>query len=66
MRLLPRGTHEYAKFIKPSELARAVRAAGLDVVEVAGMTYNPFTRHVEIGRDVDVNYLLYARKPDVR
>jgi 2-polyprenyl-6-hydroxyphenyl methylase/3-demethylubiquinone-9 3-methyltransferase len=65
LRLLPRGTHEYAKFIRPSELARAVRAAGLDVVEIAGMRYNPFTREVSIGDDVDVNYLLYARKPDV-
>jgi len=66
LRLLPRGTHDYAKFITPSELARAVRAAGLDVVEIAGMTYNPFTRQVTIGDDVDVNYLLYARKGDVR
>jgi 2-polyprenyl-6-hydroxyphenyl methylase/3-demethylubiquinone-9 3-methyltransferase len=65
LRLLPRGTHEYAKFIRPSELARAVRAAGLDVVEIAGMRYNPFTRDVSIDDDVDVNYLLYARKPDV-
>ena len=61
--LLPRGTHDYAKFIKPHELAAAVRAAGLEVVEIIGMTYNPFTRNVKLGSDVDVNYLLHARKP---
>jgi 2-polyprenyl-6-hydroxyphenyl methylase/3-demethylubiquinone-9 3-methyltransferase len=65
--LLPRGTHDYAKFITPAELARAVRGAGLDVVEIAGMTYNPFTRRVALGAgvDVDVNYLMHARKPEL-
>jgi len=61
--LLPRGTHDYAKFIKPHELAAAVREAGLEVVEITGMTYNPFTRNVRLGNDVGVNYLLHARKP---
>jgi 2-polyprenyl-6-hydroxyphenyl methylase/3-demethylubiquinone-9 3-methyltransferase len=61
--LLPRGTHDYTKFIKPHELAAAVRNAGLEVVEIAGMTYNPFTRNASLGSDVDVNYLLHARKP---
>lgn len=61
--LLPRGTHDYAKFIKPHELAAAVREAGLEVVEITGMTYNPFTRNVRLGSDVDVNYLLHARNP---
>jgi 2-polyprenyl-6-hydroxyphenyl methylase/3-demethylubiquinone-9 3-methyltransferase len=61
--LLPRGTHDYAKFIKPHELAAAVRAAGLEVVEITGMSYNPFTRKTSLGRDLDVNYLLHARKP---
>ena len=61
--LLPRGTHDYAKFIKPHELAAAVRAAGLEVVEIIGMSYNPFTRNARLGPDVDVNYLLHARKP---
>jgi 2-polyprenyl-6-hydroxyphenyl methylase/3-demethylubiquinone-9 3-methyltransferase len=60
--LLPRGTHDYRKFLKPSELAHAVRAAGLVVVAMAGMRYNPFTRKCTIGIDVDVNYLLVARK----
>lgn len=61
--LLPKGTHEYAKFIKPHELASAVREAGLEVVEIRGMRYNPFTRNTTINDDVDVNYLMYARKP---
>jgi 2-polyprenyl-6-hydroxyphenyl methylase / 3-demethylubiquinone-9 3-methyltransferase len=63
LNLLPRGTHEYAKFIKPSELSAAIRAAGLDVVDISGMTYNPFTRACSIGRDVDANYIVHATKP---
>lgn len=63
LNLLPRGTHEYAKFIKPSELAAAIRAAGLEVVDISGMSYNPFTRVSKIGRDVDANYIVHARKP---
>ncbi len=62
--LLPRGTHDYAKFIKPHELAAAVREAGLDVREVRGMRYNPFSRRASLGDDVDVNYLMHARKPE--
>lgn len=61
--LLPKGTHDYARFIKPSELARLVRDAGLSVVEIAGISYNPLSRESRIDRDVDVNYLLHARKP---
>jgi 2-polyprenyl-6-hydroxyphenyl methylase/3-demethylubiquinone-9 3-methyltransferase len=61
--LLPKGTHEYAKFIKPSELSNYARAAGLDVHEVIGMTYNPFVRTAALGRDTDVNYLMACRKP---
>lgn len=61
--LLPRGTHDYAKFIRPAELARAVRSAGLELVAIDGMRYNPFTRRCTLTRDVDVNYLLHARKP---
>lgn len=62
LQLLPKGTHEYAKFIKPSELARDCRHAGLDVMEVIGMSYNPFTRTYSLGRDTDVNYLVHARR----
>lgn len=61
--LLPRGTHEYAKFIKPHELADGVRRAGLLVREIVGMRYNPFTRSCTLCDDVDVNYLLHAVKP---
>ncbi len=58
LNLLPRGTHEYAKFIKPSELARYVREAGLDVEELIGMQYNPLSKVYSLGRDTDVNYLM--------
>ncbi|HSS46015.1 MAG TPA: bifunctional 2-polyprenyl-6-hydroxyphenol methylase/3-demethylubiquinol 3-O-methyltransferase UbiG [Burkholderiales bacterium] len=62
LRLLPRGTHDYAKFIKPSELARFCRDAGLNVEHITGMTYNPFTKIYALGPDTDVNYLLHAIK----
>jgi len=58
LRLLPRGTHDFARFIRPSELARACREAGLRMDDLTGMTYNPFTKAYSLGRDVDVNYLL--------
>jgi len=63
LRMLPRGTHDYAKFIKPSELAAWARRAGFVQGEIAGMTYNPLTRQYRLGRDVDVNYLMHLRKP---
>jgi 2-polyprenyl-6-hydroxyphenyl methylase/3-demethylubiquinone-9 3-methyltransferase len=63
LRLLPRGTHEYAKFIRPRELAAMAREAGLEVVQILGMTYNPLTRRFALGRDTDVNYLVACRKP---
>jgi 2-polyprenyl-6-hydroxyphenyl methylase/3-demethylubiquinone-9 3-methyltransferase len=58
LRLLPKGTHDYLRFIKPSELSRWSRAAGLRGDELVGMTYNPLTRRYRLGRDCDVNYLL--------
>ncbi len=61
--LLPRGTHEYAKFIKPSELAGYARAAGLELHDVTGMHYNPFTKIATLASDTDVNYLMACRKP---
>ena len=61
LRLLPKGTHEYARFIRPSELSAFCRQAGLDVVDLTGMTYNPLARTYALGRDVDVNYLLGTR-----
>lgn len=61
--LLPRGTHDYTRFLKPSELARMTRAAGLETIEVAGMHYNPFNRAVSLNQDASVNYLVACRKP---
>jgi len=62
--MLPKGTHEYRKFIRPSELERWARAAGLQLRELRGMTYNPLTGEYKLGNDVDVNYLAWFRKPD--
>jgi 2-polyprenyl-6-hydroxyphenyl methylase/3-demethylubiquinone-9 3-methyltransferase len=62
LRLLPRGTHEYARFIRPSELAAHCRAAGLAIADLTGMTYNPLARTYALGRDVAVNYLAACRK----
>ena len=63
LRLLPRGTHDYARFLRPAELAGLCRGAGLDVVDLSGLAYNPLTRRASLRRAVDVNYLLAARKP---
>jgi 2-polyprenyl-6-hydroxyphenyl methylase / 3-demethylubiquinone-9 3-methyltransferase len=60
LKLLPRGTHDYLKFVRPSELARHCRAAGLDVREIIGMHYNPFTRVYSLGGGTDVNYLMHC------
>ena len=64
LKLLPAGTHEYAKFIRPSELTRYCRTAGLDTQELIGMSYNPLTKVYSLGRDTDVNYLLHTLRPD--
>lgn len=61
LKLLPRGTHEYANFIKPSELARMARNAGLHDEELIGMTYNPFTKVYTLKNDADVNYIMAYR-----
>jgi 2-polyprenyl-6-hydroxyphenyl methylase/3-demethylubiquinone-9 3-methyltransferase len=63
LRLLPRGTHDYARFIKPSELAGFCRAAGLAPAKLKGLTYNPLTDVFRLGADVDVNYMLQTGKP---
>lgn len=62
LNLLPRGTHEYTRFLKPAELSRLCRQAGLEVVEITGLRYNPFTREGVVGSDTDINYLLRARR----
>jgi len=62
-RLLPRGTHQYREFIKPSELAAWLRTAGLELEDVSGLVYEPWRNSARIGRRTDVNYLACARKP---
>ncbi len=64
LKLLPRGTHEYLKFIRPSELERMCRHAGLAVREYTGMHYNPLTLHYSLGPGVDVNYLVHALRTE--
>jgi 2-polyprenyl-6-hydroxyphenyl methylase / 3-demethylubiquinone-9 3-methyltransferase len=63
LNLLPKGTHDYAKFLRPAELARFTRAAGLDVAEIVGMSYNPLTQTYRLGDDTSVNYLMRATRP---
>lgn len=61
LNMLPKGTHDYAKFIKPSELSGWARDAGLDVAGLRGMRFNPLTQHYSLGEDVSVNYLMHAQ-----
>jgi 2-polyprenyl-6-hydroxyphenyl methylase/3-demethylubiquinone-9 3-methyltransferase len=63
LNMLPKGTHEYRRFITPAELAGMARDAGLTVSEFTGMTYNPLTKHYALGTDVSVNYIMTCRKP---
>ncbi|OOG22801.1 bifunctional 3-demethylubiquinol 3-O-methyltransferase/2-polyprenyl-6-hydroxyphenol methylase, partial [Thioalkalivibrio denitrificans] len=60
--LLPRGTHEYARFIRPSELTRWARAAGLETRHLAGLGYNPVTHEYRLDDDVQVNYLMHTTR----
>ena len=60
--LLPKGTHEFNKFIKPSDLAQYVRLANAELIETKGMFYNPFTHKANLNNDLGVNYMMYARK----
>ena len=62
MNILPRGTHDWDRFIKPSELAQHCRNAGLEVSNISGMKYNPFTRAAGITRNTSVNYIMHAQK----
>ena len=62
LNMLPRGTHEYEKFIKPSELASYCRDSKLDLIQIKGMEYNPLTRHYWLSHDTRVNYLIATRK----
>lgn len=63
LKLLPSGTHEYAKFIRPSELEAWARHAGLRLVESIGMHYSPLTKAYSLGENLDVNYLMYFQRP---
>lgn len=62
LQMLPKGTHDYARFIRPAELASAARRAGLTPVQLVGLSYNPLTQRYAIGGDTDVNYLLATRR----
>ena len=62
LKLLPRGTHDYAKFLRPSELGAMCRRAGLSVHGIVGMTYNPFTRVYALNQDTHVNYILHCQR----
>ena len=64
LRMLPKGTHEFSKFIRPSELGQWAREAGLEITEITGLLYNPLTKTYKLSQnDVDVNYMICARKP---
>jgi 2-polyprenyl-6-hydroxyphenyl methylase/3-demethylubiquinone-9 3-methyltransferase len=63
LRMLPRGTHDYAKFLTPAELSQFVRAAGMTVESLKGMTYNPLTQIYSLNQDTDVNYLVACSRP---
>lgn len=62
LRMIPRGTHDFKKFIRPSELGAWSRDAGLAVKDIIGMTYNPLTKHYKLSSDVDVNYMIHTHK----
>jgi 2-polyprenyl-6-hydroxyphenyl methylase / 3-demethylubiquinone-9 3-methyltransferase len=62
LKLLPKGTHQYEKFIKPSELAQYTRSANLEFLEIKGLTYNPLTQIYRLSSDTDVNYMIAVRK----
>lgn len=62
LQMLPKGTHDFSRFIKPSELTRWCKQAGLEPDELIGMTYNPLTKHYALGRDTGVNYLIRATR----
>jgi 2-polyprenyl-6-hydroxyphenyl methylase/3-demethylubiquinone-9 3-methyltransferase len=66
LRLVPRGTHEYARLVRPAELARAARPAGLELLEVAGIGYDPLAKRAHWRERVDVNYLAHFRRPAVQ
>ncbi len=60
LNMVPKGTHDYKRFIKPSELASAIRANELNLLDITGITYNPFTKNYKLSRDIDVNFILHC------
>ena len=62
-KILPKGTHEYDKFIKPSKLAEYIRAANAELLDTKGIFYNPITHNASLNNDLGVNYIIHARKP---
>jgi len=64
LKMLPKGTHEYARFIRPSELGRWIRQAGFTTHDIRGMTYNPLLQRYALSTDTDVNYLVACRRPE--
>ena len=66
LRLLPAGTHDYEKFIRPSELEAWARAAGLELQDSIGMHYNPLTQEYRLGPGLDVNYLMHFKRTDAK
>ena len=62
LNLIPRGTHEYARLLRPAELARLARAQGLELRDVSGVEFNPFTRTARLSADAGVNYLAHFQR----
>ncbi len=64
LKLLPAGTHQYEKFIRPSEISNWARAYSLDIMDITGLHYNPLTQHASLNKDVTVNYMMHLQKTD--
>ena len=64
MRMVPKGTHEYKTFIKPSELSQSARASGLELQAIIGIEYNPFNKQFSLGKDIDVNYIAAFKRTE--
>jgi 2-polyprenyl-6-hydroxyphenyl methylase/3-demethylubiquinone-9 3-methyltransferase len=64
LQMLPKGTHNYKTFIKPSELCQSARASGLELQGMVGIEYNPFSKRFSLGKDIDVNYIAAFRRPE--
>ena len=64
LKMLPKGTHEYKTFIKPSELSQSARAVGLELQRMVGIEYNPFNKKFSLGKDINVNYIAAFKRPE--